>query len=67
MYVAVHVMFPSPVATVVNAPFGTVRSVLSNPLTISENVIVTRLVSPTAKAESASTTPSTVGLFVSIV
>ncbi len=64
--VAVQVMPPSIEPTAPRVPLAIVRSVLSKPVTASENVKVTRVVSPTDRAESATTMP-TVGSAVSIV
>ncbi|RMS19479.1 hypothetical protein ALP75_202708 [Pseudomonas syringae pv. actinidiae] len=53
--VAVQVMPPSPLLTALSVPFGTLRSLLSKPLTASLNVMVTSEVSPTLRALSATT------------
>ena len=54
--VAVQVMPPSLVLTLLSVPFGMVRSALVNPVTASLNVKVTAEVSPTLSAVSATTT-----------
>ncbi len=63
--VAVQVMPPSIEATAPRVPLAIVRSVLSKPVTASENVNVTSVVSPTDRALSDTTMP-TVGRVVSI-
>ncbi len=63
--VAVQVMPPSPVVKPLTLPLATVRSAVVNPVTASLNVKVTREVSPTAKAVSA-TTIVAIGRTVSI-
>ncbi|MNE68225.1 hypothetical protein D3C80_1638770 [compost metagenome] len=63
--VAVQVMPPSVDTRLLSTPFCTVKSVRSNPLTASSKVMVTVLVSPTARAVSA-TTMVAVGRWVSM-
>ena len=63
--VAFQVMAPSAELTALNVPLATVRSALLKPVTASEKVIVTRLVSPILNAVSV-TTIVAVGLCVSI-
>ncbi|MNG23978.1 hypothetical protein D3C84_1086480 [compost metagenome] len=53
--VAVQVMPPSPLLRLLRAPLATVKSPMARPLTASLKVIVTVLVSPTARAVSATT------------
>ena len=62
--VAVQVMPPSLLLTVLSVPFLTVRPELSKPLTASEKVMVTSEVSPRFSAVSA-TTMLAVGRWVS--
>ena len=56
--VAVQVVPPSADATAVRVPLAIVRSALSKPVTASENVIVTRDVSPIVRLLSATTMPA---------
>ncbi len=63
--VAVQVMPPSIEPTAPSVPLAMVKSVLSKPVTASENVNVTRVDSPTVRELSATTMP-TVGRVVSI-
>jgi len=63
--VAVHVIPPSEELTAVRLPLATVRSALVNPVTASENVIVTSASSPMFSAAS-STTIVAVGRIVSM-
>jgi hypothetical protein len=65
--VPVQVTPPSEVVTLESVPFSTVMSLLSNPVTASEKVIVNVDVSPTFKAPSDITTLETTGSLVSIV
>ncbi len=53
--VAVQVIPPSLLLTVLSVPLAMLKSALVKPLTASLKVMVTRLVSPTAKAVSATT------------
>ena len=64
--VAVQVTPPSDELNALNVPFAIVKSALVKPVTASEKVIVTKLVSPILNALSA-TTIVAVGLCVSIV
>ncbi|MNZ99549.1 hypothetical protein D3C78_1188800 [compost metagenome] len=64
--VAVQVMPPSLLFTVLSVPLAILRSALLNPLTASEKVMVTCVVSPTLRALSA-TTMVAVGNTVSMV
>ncbi|MNN79951.1 hypothetical protein D3C81_1966380 [compost metagenome] len=64
--VAVQVMPPSLLLTVLNVPLAMVRSALLKPLTASLNVIVTNEVSPIFSAGS-DTTMVAVGSTVSMV
>ncbi|MNC55401.1 hypothetical protein D3C75_1049280 [compost metagenome] len=63
--VAVQVTPPSLLLTALNVPLGMVKSLLSKPLTASENVMVTSDDSPATSAVSA-TTMVAVGLWVSM-
>ncbi|MNH28292.1 hypothetical protein D3C85_719420 [compost metagenome] len=53
--VAVQVMPPSLLLTLLNVPLAMVRSALLKPVTASLNVMVTRVVSPALSAVSAIT------------
>ncbi|MNE54633.1 hypothetical protein D3C80_1494250 [compost metagenome] len=64
--VAVQVIPPSPLLRLLRAPLATVKSPMARPLTASLKVIVTVLVSPAARAASA-TTMLAVGRRVSMV
>ncbi len=63
--VAVQVMPPSLLLTALNVPLATLRSLLSKPVTASEKVTVTRVVSPAFRVGSAITTVA-VGRWLSI-
>ena len=63
--VAVHIMPPYNELNPLNVPLATVRSVLEKPVTASEKVMVTKLVSPILKTLS-STIIVAVGLTPSI-
>ena len=64
--VAVQVTPPSALLTVERVPLGTLRSLLSKPLTASENVTVTKEVSPALNTGSAITMVA-VGRWLSII